>query len=174
MSDAVRYQDMVRSESGYLKPISCKDDGGYNGYIKLDTLRDSSPVSTDHAVNASKSEEQPVYHTIGKPDRNRIANTIKENEDKRPKQILDASVTIANTIKENEDKRPKQILDASATKKLKVLCIVSLVITIVITVVTVALVYILVILIYSIHFNFLSLKVVGRTISGIMSLYIST
>ena len=162
MADAVRYQDIVRSgenaysESGYLKPISCKDEGEYTGYIKLDTLRDSSPVSTDHAVNASKSEEQPVYHTIGKPDRNRIANTIKENEDKRPKQILNASATIANTIKENEDKRQKQILDASATKKLKVLCIVSLAITIVITMVTVALVYILVILIYSIHFTFLS------------------
>ena len=159
MADAVRYQDTVRSgenakyESGYLESISCKDEGEYAEYTELDTLRESSPVSsTDHAVNASKSEEQPVNHTIGNPDRNRIANTIKENEDKRPKQIL----------------------DASATKKLKVLCIVSLAIIIVITVATVALVYILVIQIYSFHFKVLSLKVVGRTISGIMSLYIST
>ena len=145
MADAVRYQDIFRSgenancESGYLEPISCKDEWEDTEYIDIDTLRDSSPISsTDHAVNASKSEEQPVYHTTGKPDRNRNANTIKENEDKRPKQIL----------------------DASAMKKLKVLCIVSLAIFIVITVITVALVYILVILFYSIHFKFLSLKVV--------------
>ena len=139
MVDAVRYQDIVRSgenancESGYLEPISCTDEGEYTEYTELDTLPDSSPVSsTDHAVNASKSEEKPVYHTIGKPDRKRIAITTKENGNKRPKQIL----------------------DSSATKKLKVLCIVSLAIIIVITVATVALVYILVILIYSIHLIF--------------------